>query len=125
MIALVAGACSPVSDEPAEVPTSSTTNLADITADTTAQETSAPSEELGKGDGRANNPSTADQPVEGPDQENGGEDQGMVQDGIPNEPRDPEVSITKPTIPDPNVADGWPNQTLDPDVEVVVPQPRD
>ena len=52
------------------------------------------------------------------------DEKATVQDGTPNETRDPDVPVAKPTVPDANVVDGWPNQTRDPDVEIVIPPPR-
>lgn len=112
-VALVA--CAPTGDEPAGDPSPAVTTPTTSTSDSVSEapddgviDEGDPIEQAGVGDGS----------VEEPDPAKAGDDKATVQDGTPNETRDPEVPLSElptPTLEHPKY----------PDPEPEIPPPRD
>ncbi len=130
VLATTTAACASSGDEPVDDLTPSTTAPGQITTDSLVYDPATPDAELVVADDAGEEISTGETPAGelGRDGDTGEEtsapddEKATVQDGTPNETRDPDVPVAKPTVPHANVVDGWPNQTRDPDVEIVMPQ---
>jgi hypothetical protein len=125
ILAMVASACASGGDVPAEDQAPSTTAPADLTADSPTPGTDSPGEGLGMAEDPGEEFGAEGSSGGDPEQVYPPDNTANLQEGTPNETRDPEVAITRPTLPDAAFSDGWPSQPNYPDVEIVVPPPRD